>query len=99
MSSIALDVTGLVVALSIGGAAALAGTPLMWRLAAGLATWRRATLAVLGALGLAALASAFATYWLRDRELAAFALGTTLLLQLVALPVLLILTRKTQPKA
>ena len=98
MSDIALDLTGLFVALAIGAAAALVGTPLMWRLANGLSAWRRAVLAALGALGLAGLASAFATYGLRDRELAAFALGTTLLLQLVALPVLILLQRR-QTKA
>jgi hypothetical protein len=98
MSSIALDFTALFVALSIDAAYALLTTPLMWHLTEGLPRLRRGTLAVLGALGLAGLASAFATYALRDRELAAVALGTTVLLQLVALPVLLILNRKT-PKA
>lgn len=97
MSDIALDFTALFVALGIGAAAALLGTPLMWRLASGLAAWRRAILAVLGGLGLAGLAAAFATYALRDRELAAFALGTTLLLQMLALPVLILLNRKTPP--
>lgn len=98
MSDIRLDFTVLFVALGIGAACALLATPLMWRLAAGLPRLRRGALAVLAALGLAGLASAFATYTLRDRELAAFALGTTLLLQLVALPVLLLLNRRTAPK-
>jgi len=99
MSDIALDFTGLFAALAIGGGAALLGTPLAWRLATGLSLWRRAILAVLGGLGLAGLASAAATYSLRDRELAAFALGITVLLQLIALPVLLILNRQKTPKA
>lgn len=98
MSDINLDFTPLFVAVAIGVACALVGTPLLWRLASGLAAWRRAILAVLGALGLAGLASAVATWSLRDRELAAFALGFTLLLQCVALPVLLLLARRT-PRA
>ncbi|WP_372618522.1 hypothetical protein [Falsiroseomonas sp.] len=98
MSDIALDFTPLFVALGIGAACALLGTPLMWNVAAGLPRMRRAVLAVLAALGLAGLAAAFATYSLRDREVAAFALGTTVLLQLIALPVLLILNRKNNPK-
>ena len=52
----------------------------------------------LGVLRLKISSTASATYMLRDRELAAFALGITVLLQLVALPVLLIFNRKT-PKA
>ncbi|WP_270935647.1 hypothetical protein [Falsiroseomonas oryzae] len=98
MSDITLDFTGLFAALGIGAACALLGTPLMWRLAQGLPNIRRGTLAVLAALGLAGLAAAFLTYAFRDREIAAFTLGTTVLLQIVALPVLLILNRKT-PKA
>ena len=98
MSDIGLDVTGLIVALAIGVLCAMFGTPLMWRVGDGLPNMRRGALAVLAALGLAGLAAASATYMLRDRELAAFALGITVLLQLVALPVLLIFNRKT-PKA
>jgi hypothetical protein len=94
MSDIGIDFTGLFLALAIGVLAALFGTPLMWRIADGLPNMRRGALAVLAALGLAGLAAAFATYMLRDREFAAFALGITVLLQLVALPVLLILQRK-----
>jgi hypothetical protein len=94
MSSIALDFTSLLIALAAGAACALLGTPLMWRIASGLPTIRRATLAILAALGLAGVIAAFATYILRDREIAAFMVGTTLLLQLLALPVLIILNRK-----
>jgi hypothetical protein len=99
MSDIGLDFTGLFTALGIGAVCALLGTPLLWRLAHGLPRIRRAALSVLGALGLAGLAAAFATYSLRDRELAAFAIGTTVLLQLVALPVLLLLETRKPPKA
>jgi hypothetical protein len=99
MSDIALDFTNLFIALAAGAACALLGTPLMWRIAKGLPAVRRATLAVLGALGLAGVIAAFATYTLRDREIAAFMVGVTLLLQLVALPVLLILNRQKTPKA
>jgi hypothetical protein len=67
----------------------------MWRIAKGLPTVRPAALAILAALGLAGVIAAFATYTMRDREIAAFMVGTTLLLQLVALPVLLIMNRKT----
>lgn len=98
MSDIAIDFTPLFVAIAIGAACALLGTPLMWRVASGLPTLRRATLAVLGALGLAGLAAAFATYSLRNREVAAFAIGITVMLQLLALPVLLLLNRKNNPK-
>ncbi len=99
MSDIAIDFTGLFTALGIGAVCALLGTPLLWRLAAGLPTIRRGALAVLAALGLAGLAAAYATYALRDREVAAFTLGFTLLLQLVALPVLLLLERNKKTKA
>jgi predicted permease len=98
MSSVGLDFTGLFTALGIGAVCALLGTPLLWRLGKGLPVVRRAVLAVLAALGLAGLAAAFASYSLRDRELAAFAIGFTILLQLVALPVLLLVERRA-PKA
>lgn len=94
MSSISFDFAGLVLALAIGALAALLATPMFWRLAEGLSRWRRGVLAVLSALGLAGLGAAFLVYAYRDRELAAFTLGTTLLLQLVALPVLLILSSR-----
>jgi hypothetical protein len=94
MSDIALDFTGLFTAVAIAAVAALLGTPLLYRLARGLPAWRRGILAVLGALGVAGLVSAFAVYAMRDREVAAFALGLTILLQLVVLPILMILTRK-----
>ena len=96
MSDVGLDFTGLFIAVAIGIVCALVGTPLMWRVADGLPNMRRGTLAILAGLGLAGLAAAFATYMLRDRELAAFALGITLLLQLVALPVLLLYQRNKQ---
>jgi hypothetical protein len=95
MSSISLDFTPIFVAFGGGAFCALLGTPLMWRIANGLPTIRRAVLAILAALGLAGVIAAFATYTMRDREIAAFMVGTTLLLQLVALPVLLIMNRKT----
>jgi hypothetical protein len=94
VSSVALGFAGLFTALGIGAVCALLGTPLLWRLAAGLPTIRRAALAVLAALGLAGLGSAFAAHSLRDGELTGFAVGTTILLQLVALPVLLLLERR-----
>lgn len=94
MSDIGLDFTGLFTAFGIGLVSALLGTTLFWRLGAGLPRMRRGVLAVLSALGLAGLAAAYATYALRDREVAAFTLGFTLLLQLGALPVLLLLDRK-----
>ena len=94
MSDVGIDFTGLFIALAIGILCAMVGTPLMWRLAEGLPNMRRGALAVLAALGLAGLAAALATYMLRDRELAAFTLGITVLLQLVALPVLLIYQRQ-----
>jgi hypothetical protein len=94
MSSIGIDFTGLFIAFAIAAAAALLGTPALWRLSRGLPSFRRGVLSVLGALGIAGLASAFAVYALRDRELAAFALGLTVLLQILVLPVLLYLARK-----
>ena len=94
MSSIALDFSGLFIAFAIAAAAALVGTPLLWRLAGGLPTWRRGVLVVLGALGLAGLGAAFAVFHSHDRELAAFALGLTVLLQLLVLPVLIFFFRK-----
>jgi hypothetical protein len=96
MSDIGLDFTALFVALAIGAAAALLATPMMWRFTQGLPRMRRAVLSMLSALGLAGLAAAVFTWTLRDRELAAFALGTTLLLQIVALPALLFLTRHSR---
>ena len=93
MSDIALDFTPLFTALGIGAAAALLATPVLWKLAEGLARWRRLALAMLAALGLAGIAAALATHWLRDREILEFALLTTLLLQALALPALLRLTR------
>jgi hypothetical protein len=94
MSSVAIDFSGLFTAFGIGLVCATLGTMLLWKLAAGLPTIRRGTLAVLGALGLAGLAAAFATYSLRQGEIAAFALGFTILLQLVALPVLILIERR-----
>jgi hypothetical protein len=96
VSDIALDFTPLFSALGIGAAAALLATPLLWKLAEGLPRLRRLVLAMLAALGLAGMAAALATHWLRDREIAVFALLTTLLLQAVALPVLLLLTRPSR---
>ncbi len=96
MSSIAIDFTGLFSALAIGALAALLATPLFWRFTAGLSTFRRAILSVLSALGLSGLAAAILTYTLRDREIAALALGTTLMLQIVALPALIFFTRHSR---
>ena len=98
MSSISIDFTGLYVAAGIALVAALFATPLLWRLARGLPALSRAAVALLGALGLAGVASVVCMYELRDHELPGFALAATVLLQLLVLPTLLLLTRKT-PKA
>lgn len=94
MSDIGIDFTGLFTAFAIAAIAALVGTPALWRLSHGLPAWRRGVLAVLGALGVAGLGAAFAVYATQDREVAAFALGLTVLLQILVLPVLLFLARK-----
>jgi hypothetical protein len=94
MSDVHIDFTPLFVAAGIGAICALAGTPLLWRFGAGLAAWRRAVLALLGALGVAGLAAVYAGWVLRDRELAGFAMILTILLQCLVLPVLLLLNRK-----
>ena len=93
MSSISLNLTGLFSALALGAFAALVATPLFWRFTNGLSVFRRAILSPLAALGLAGLGATVLTYTLHDDEILAFTFGTTLLLQIVALPALILFTR------
>jgi hypothetical protein len=94
MSDISLNFTGLFVVVGVGLFAGLLATPFIWRFTWGLALWRRALLSLLAPLGLAGLGGAAATLYWHNTELAAWAVGTTLLAQLVALPLLSIFTRK-----
>ncbi len=94
MSDIGLSFTKLFIGLGIGAFAALVATPLLWRMAAGLARLRRLGFAALGALGLAGIAVAIMALEYRDPEMPAFTVVAALVLQGIVLPLILLLSRK-----